>query len=188
MELKNLNPKISLQEFNELEKTSDEPLEYINGYVYARSFSSMVHNKIVTRINGEIDRFLRGKPCQVFSEQIEVILGENRVKPDVFVVCKEKNEFRKVGQSFLTIPKIVFEVVSPSNASLDTIVKMDMYAKFGIKEYNLVYQDGRIYKYILNEVGDYYCESDYRKGEKYVSSAIMGLSIDTSFVFDDLEF
>lgn len=48
------------------------------------------------------------------------------------------------GQSFLTIPTLIFEVVSPSNASLDTITKMELYAKFGIKEYNLIYQEGII--------------------------------------------
>ena len=188
MEIKNLNPRISLQEFNELEKTSDKPLEYINGYVYAKSFSSMAHNQIVTKINGEIQRQLRGKPCKVFSEQIEVILGENRVKPDVFIVCKQNDKFERIGQSFLTIPTIIFEVVSPSNASLDTVVKMDLYAKFGIKEYNLVYQDGVIHKYILNEYKNYYYDKDYRKGEKYISSSMMGLTIDTEFIFEDLEF
>ncbi|MGL5616850.1 MAG: Uma2 family endonuclease [Sarcina sp.] len=65
---------------------------------------------------------------------MEVILENDRVKPDVFVVCKDINkEFNKIGQSFLTIPSLIFEVVSHSNASLDTITKMELYAKAGIK-------------------------------------------------------
>ena len=188
MAVEKLNPKITLEDFLEVEKDSDVILEYINGYIEAKSFSSMKHNKIVTRINGEVDRFLRKKPCEVFSEQIEVILGENRVKPDVFVVCKKDGKFSKVGQSFLTIPSLIFEVVSHSNASLDTITKMELYAKFGIREYNLVYQEGLVYQYVLNEFGSYYPVNSYKIDDKYESVAIDGLNIELEDIFENLDF
>ncbi|WP_297436228.1 Uma2 family endonuclease [uncultured Clostridium sp.] len=179
MGIQELNILYTLEEFLELEKKSDVPLEFIKGYVYAKSFSSINHNTIVNRINAKVDNYLLNKPCRVFSEQIEVILGKDRVKPDVFVVCKdsEKDKFETLGQSFLTIPTLIFEVVSPSNASLDTITKMEIYAKAGIKEYNLVYQNGEIHQYKLNEYEVYYLNNSYRIDEVY-----------KSIVMDDLEF
>lgn len=188
MGIEELNYKYSLEEFLEYEEASEHPLEFVNFSIYAKSFTSAIHNTIVNRINASIDNFLFGKPCRVFSEQIEVILGKDRVKPDVFVVCKDNNDkFNMRGQSFLTIPTLIFEVVSPSNASLDTVEKMSLYARYGIKEYNLVYQEGMIHQYILNEFGSYYPKNSYRMNEIYKSYAIDGLEIDLNRVFDNLE-
>ena len=44
----------TLEEFLEVENASNEILEFINGYIYAKSFSSMNHNTIVNRINAKI--------------------------------------------------------------------------------------------------------------------------------------
>lgn len=185
------NPKISLDEYKNIEKDSNYKIEYIGGYLVASSNRFMAHNKIVNRINSSIDRYLLDKPCEVFSEQIEVILGENRVKPDVFIVCRENDSFKKIGQSFLTIPKIIFEVVSRSNVSLDTITKMELYSRFGIEEYNLVYQEGLIQQYKLitgNGTKDYYLHKAYNKEDIYKSLVMENLQIELKDIFYNLEF
>lgn len=185
------NPKISLDEYKNIEKDSNYKIEYIDGYLVASSNRFMAHNKIVNRINSSIDRYLLDKPCEVFSEQIEVILGENRVKPDVFIVCRENDSFKKIGQSFLTIPKIIFEVVSRSNVSLDTITKMELYSRFGIEEYNLVYQEGLIQQYKLitgNGTKDYYLHKAYNKEDIYKSLVMENLQIELKDIFYNLEF
>ena len=188
MGIKELKPKYTLEEFLETEKEVNYPVEYVEGYIYAKSFSSVKHNRIITRLGGKIEDYLDNKPCAVLSEQIEVILGSDRVKPDIFVVCRDKNDsFEMKGQSFLTIPTLIFEVVSPSNASLDTVVKMELYAKFGIKEYNLVYQEGTVHQFKLNEYGVYYLENSYKKEDEYLSISLDSLKIDLSRIFKNLE-
>ncbi|MGL4761486.1 MAG: Uma2 family endonuclease [Sarcina sp.] len=179
----------TLEEFFEVENASDEILEFIDGYIYAKSFSSMNHNTIVNRINAKVDSYLVGKPCRVFSEQIEVVLGKDRVKPDVFVVCTEKgkDKFKTLGQSVLTIPTLVFEIVSPSNASLDTIIKMDLYAKHGIEEYNLVYQTGDMHQYKLSEFGSYYLNKSYRFDDVYKSLVMENLEFKINDIFEGLD-
>lgn len=189
MAVKSLNTRCTLNEFLEMEKVSDIPLEYIDGYVFAKSFSSIKHNKIVTRINARIYDYLVAKPCDVFSEQIEVILGDDRVKPDIFVICRKENEsYKRLGQSFLEIPSIIFEVISPSNASLDTVIKMELYSNAGIREYNLVYQEGSIQQYRLNEFGFYYLANSFRSDEFYKSIVFKDLEIDLKKVFNSLDF
>ena len=184
MGIKELEPRYTLEEFLEEENNSEYPLEYVNGYIYAKSFSSIKHNKIVNRINNKVDNYLLGKPCDVFSEQIEVILGSDRVKPDIFVICKKGDEkVKTLGQSFLTIPSLIFEVVSPSNASLDTVTKMELYAKFGIPEYNLVYQEGEIHQYKLNEYNVYYLNKSYKIGDFYKSIELESLEIKIEDIF-----
>lgn len=189
MGIKEFDAIHTLEEFIEIENKSDIPLEFIGGYIYAKSFSSIKHNTIVNRINAKIDEYLFDKPCRVFSEQIEVILGKDRVKPDVFVVCKksDKDKFKTIGQSFLTIPTLIFEIVFPSNASLDTITKMDLYAKAGIQEYNLVYQEGEIHQYKLNEYGAYYLNKLYKNNDVYESITMRNLKFNINSIFRDLE-
>ncbi|MGL4874570.1 MAG: Uma2 family endonuclease [Clostridium sp.] len=189
MAIKRLNPRFTLEEFEQLEKDSKETLEFIDGYIYAKSFSSMNHNTIIGNIQAELRRYLRGKPCNVYMEQIEVILGEDRVKPDIFIVCKdEAGGFSKKGQSFLTIPKLIFEVVSKSNARLDTVKKMDLYARAGVEEYNLVYQEGHIHQYKLNEEADcYYLNESYNINDTYKSIVFPEFKEALKIIFEDLE-
>ena len=140
--------------------------------------NKILENKIISRLNVEIKDSLYGKSYEVFSECVEVILGSNVVKPDIFVVCRDKG-----NETSLQIPTLIFEVVSPSNANIDTITKMKLYAKFGIKEYSLVYQEGTIQQYRLNEYGEYYLETFYRSEEMYRSIAIEYLQVDLMKVF-----
>lgn len=189
MGIKKLNPRFTLEEFELLEKESKEILEFIDGYIYAKSFSSINHNTIIGNIQAELRNYLKEKPCKVYMEQIEVILGDDRVKPDVFVVCKNENEeFSKKGQSFLTVPSLVFEVVSKSNARLDTVKKMDLYARAGIEEYNLVYQEGYIHQYKLNEEADcYYLHESYNIKDTYKSIVFPDFEEKLIDIFDNLE-
>ena len=188
MGIKELEPRYTLEEFLEEEEIAKHPLEYIDGYIYAKSFTSINHNIITGNIVADLVFYLKKKSCTVFSEQIEVIMGKDRVKPDVFVVCKKdgNDDFEKKGQSFLTIPSLIFEVVSKSNATLDTITKMQLYAKFGVREYNLVYQEGTIQQYTLTEEGTYYLNRSYDIRDIYESLEFKDFSLELKDVFDFL--
>ena len=192
MGIKELDNKYSLNKFLKIEEESDVPLEFIGGYIYAKSFSSIKHNKIVGRINAKLDDYLDRKPCEVFSEQIEVLFGENgeNTKPDIFVVCRnEEGDFKRKGQSFLTIPSLIFEVVSPSNSRLDTVIKMDLYSTYGVKEYCLVYQEGIIQQYRLNEeYGTYYLNAAYNLDDTYKGYVFDKFSMNLKDIFKNLDF
>lgn len=165
-------------------KATNEKVEMINGNIYCSSFTSKNHNTITIRLSSKLDDYFFDKKCKVFSEQIEIILNENsKVKPDVFVVCpNEAGEFEEVGQSYLTIPTIIFEVVSESNAKLDTIEKMNLYSTYGVKEYCLVYQDGKIEQYIL--YNDYYRVANiYTDKDIYKSIVFKDLEIDLKRIY-----
>ncbi len=187
MGLEELKPKYTLEEFLDEEIKSKYPLEYINGYIYAKSFTSVNHNTIINNIMADLVYYLKNKNCKAFSEQIEVIMGKDRVKPDIFVVCKsEDKDFEMKGQSFLTVPTVIFEVVSKSNATLDTIYKMELYARFGVKEYNLVYQEGTIQQYKLTDTETYYLNKSYDIRDIYESLELDNFKLSLQEIFDYL--
>ncbi len=167
------------QAYEELCNSYRGKVEMIDNTIYCSSSTSQNHNKITGRIYSKLDDYFMGSCCEVFSEQIEVILSEeDLVKPDIFVVCNKESR----GQSIITVPSLVFEVISKSNAKLDTIKKMNLYACYGIKEYCLVYQDGVVAQFILD--GDTYkINEKYNKTDLYESVVFSDLKIDLSRIF-----
>ncbi|MGL4992216.1 MAG: Uma2 family endonuclease [Sarcina sp.] len=157
-------------------------VELIDNHIYWNNFNSKIHNKLTMRLSAEFDKYFRDKPCEVYSEQIEVILGDNKIKPDIFVVCGENEKINSKGESILTIPKLIIEVVSKSNASLDTITKMDLYSRYLIEEYCLIYQDGSIVQMILED-GIYRANKIYTKDTVYISTTFPNIKIDLSDIF-----
>lgn len=157
-------------------------VEIIDNEIYYSSFTSKVHNKITLRLAAKLDEFFYDKKCDVYSEQIEVILDESKVKPDIFVVCPENEIIETKGESIVTVPTLIMEVVSKGNASLDTLTKMELYARYGVKEYCLVYQDGSVVQLILEE-NLFKAIKVYNREEIYKSKAFNELEIDLKRIF-----
>ena len=160
-------------------------VELIDNEIYCSSFPSKIHNKITMRITAKLDDFFYKKPCDVYSEQIEVILEKSKIKPDVFVVCPKDNTIETKGESILTVPSLIIEVVSKSNASLDTLTKMELYARYGVEEYCLIYQDGSLVQLKLEE-NLFRTIKVYGKNDIYKSIKFEGLEIDLSRIFYDI--
>lgn len=171
------------EDFEEIQKNFNGKAEFDNGTIFLTSNTSIEHNRIKRKILSKLDRFLNGAKCEPFDEQIEVIFRSKdeiyKYKPDIFVMCE--NSTRK-GESFTSIPKIIFEVISKSTSSHDYITKLAVYQKFKVQEYNIVEQSGKIIQYSL--VDNQYIISDvYKNDDVYVSSVFKDLSINLKDIF-----
>lgn len=171
------------EDFEEIQKNFNGKAEFDNGTIFLTSNTSIEHNRIKRKILSKLDRFLNGSKCEPFDEQIEVIFRSKdeiyKYKPDIFVMCE--NSTRK-GESFTSIPKIIFEVISKSTSSHDYITKLAVYQKFKVQEYNIVEQSGKIIQYSL--VDNQYIISDvYKNDDVYVSSVFKDLSINLKDIF-----
>lgn len=100
----------------------------------------------------------------------------------MFILCGEvditKNELNRV-------PSLVVEVVSPSNASDDYIKKLNLYMKFGVKEYWIVSPKNKnVHVFVYNEENEVYNEPIiYYKDDIVNSSLFDGLSIPLKSLF-----
>lgn len=162
--------------FLKMQAENDDKLEYYNGIVFNMSPTSIKHNDIVNNLVFELKKFLKGTKCKVQSEQIPIIFENDNSKyefqPDVFVMCDGKTK----GEKYTSMPVIIFEVLSKTTARNDLFTKPLIYEKFGVKEYNLVHQDGKVIQYGLVD-GSYDIISSLTKTEEY-----------KSYVFNDLKF
>ena len=99
--------------------------EYVNGEMYAMSGGSQRHNRIAINAVSALLAGLRGKPCQVFMNDVKLHIARDNAYyyPDVVVVCGESYRMADDAQS-VTDPLLVVEVLSPSTESIDRREKL----------------------------------------------------------------
>jgi Uma2 family endonuclease len=83
---------------------------------------------------------LRGKPCQFVGSDLKIQVGVGHIRyPDGMVVCSPVNRTATVVYD----PVVVFEVLSPSTAAKDRIVKAREYETTpSVRRYVMLEQDG----------------------------------------------
>jgi hypothetical protein len=80
---------MTVEEWRELERTSEVRHEYIDGYVYAMAGATEAHNRIALNAARELDRALGRGPCIVYASDIAARLSECRFTyPDILVTCE----------------------------------------------------------------------------------------------------
>ena len=141
---RNVDNKITLDEYLNGELTSDIKHEYIDGYVYAMSGASKKHNLISGNVFYGFGNELRQKksPCNTFTSDMKVRstnITDSYFYPDVMVVCdrnKSDNEY------YQNSPLIIVEVLSKSTEKFDKSNKRLSYFNIpSLKEYVLIEQD-----------------------------------------------
>ncbi|MCL2109183.1 MAG: Uma2 family endonuclease [Oscillospiraceae bacterium] len=115
----------------------DTRYELIDGVPYAFAAPNVRHQEVCGELFGQLRDFLKGKLCKVFIAPIDVRLNPQNaddtvVQADVIVVC----DHSKIGGNSINgAPDLVIEVLSPSTASYDLIVKLNRYRESGVREY-----------------------------------------------------
>ena len=140
--------------------------ELIDGAAYLMSPGpSQMHQRIIKRFVRQLDGFLDGKSCEVFISPSDVCLnadGDNDdsvIQPDLFIVCDDS---KLDGQICNGAPDMVIEVLSPSTASRDMLLKFNKYLKAGVREYWIVDPETKMVRVcVLNgekyDIDDYFC-------------------------------
>lgn len=129
--------------------------ELIEGkLIYNQAAPSRIHQAILMELSGTIRDYLKSKSgtCRVYPAPFAVKLMENRktiVEPDISVIC-DKSKLTDRGCT--GAPDWIIEIVSPSNSSHDYILKLNLYANAGVREYWIVdpYRE-RIFVYRLEQ-------------------------------------
>ena len=136
--------------------------ELIDGVPIAMSPAPLVkHQKLVSAFIIEIGNQLEDcKLCDVVSEVDYKVNDYTVLRPDIALICNDDSE------KYITkAPKIIVEIVSPSNSRYDEVYKFDIYEKEKVKYYILVYPEdlrAKVYKLdgkSYDKVGDFTNES-----------------------------
>jgi Uma2 family endonuclease len=172
----------------------DERWEIIDGVSYVMTPApTLGHQRISGRLFRCFGEYLDGKTGEVFYAPIDVLLpkGEEKdaevetvVQPDLVVVCDRSRLVD--NRAFKGAPDLVIEILSPSTAGKDRIIKRALYERTGIKEFWIVDPGGKTVEvYHRDENGKYGIPDVYTSEDTIKVGLFEDLTIDLKHVFEE---
>ena len=114
--------------------------EFIGGRLYMTPAPSIRHHDVSHRLQSALRRILeRTGHGRVFYAPVLVEFPGtgDRVQPDILFVSNGRRSM--IGEKQVTgAPDLVVEILSPSTAHRDRGIKLDLYARRGVREYWIV--------------------------------------------------
>ena len=161
-----------------LKLNDDKRYEIIGGKLIVAPAPRPRHQRVSRNLEFAIWNYVRNKELgEVFYAPVDVVLGEKFVlQPDIVFVSKEREEIIDEDRAIFGPPDLVVEVVSPSTLGRDTLEKKDVYEKFGVKEFWLVYPEMKCVEVlVLNKEGKYeiYDEGCTGEGKREIKSKVI---------------
>jgi len=162
---------ISETDYLQGELISEVKHEYFDGSLYAMGGASKNHERIAGNVFGELRSYLKNTPCEPFSSDIKVKVGQDFFYPDVMVVCEDHSD----NDYYTETPVIIVEVLSASTRRMDETTKKIAYQAIPtLKEYVIIEQD--IVDVEVCRKSDNWVSSHYFMGDE-VTFESMGLSL-----------
>lgn len=184
-------PRLTFEEYDQLELRTGERYEYHDGEVFAMSGASGAHARITSNVNFEISGRIRGTKCATYSGELRVAIPPRGkyLHPDLTVSCGGlKPEIP--GRQAYSNPKIIFEVLSNSTETYDRSAKFDLYSRIPtLEEYVLISQDRyAIDRFSRKQQDDAWRLSTYRGQDAVLELESIGISIPLIDIYDAVEF
>ncbi len=183
-------PKYTIEEYIELEKSSEERYEYFDGEVFAMAGGSLNHSLIGTNVSRAIGNRLAGKPCVTLNSDIRVKVPADPPYryPDVTVICGEPVTESYLGQVMLVNPLLLVEVFSPST-DYDKDGKFIGYQSIAsFQEYLLVAQDAPHVTRYVRQADNQWVRSDFIGLENSVEVKSLGVTLPLSEIYQAVKF
>lgn len=166
----------------------DVRYELIDGVAYAMTGPDLAHQEILGEVFAQLHRALEGHTCRPFVAPFDVRLPrpgqddaetDTVVQPDVMVVCDPARIDRR---GIRGAPDLIVEVLSPSTAGHEQVLKRRIYERAGVREFWLVHPIDRIVT-VYRLVGDSYGKPDI---QELSGTTAVGVLPDVSIAWDSL--
>jgi len=135
--------RYTLEEYFELERTSEERFEFWNGEVFCMSGADPQHERIIRSMLIHLTTRTGARGCETFPSnlRIKVPSAPPYRYADLSALCGEA-QFEEIGGvRTLTNPQLIVEVLSPSTENYDRVDKFTQYKSIPtLCEYLLVAQ------------------------------------------------
>jgi Uma2 family endonuclease len=133
---------VTPEEYLALERAAERKSEYRDGEIIGMTGATRRHSLITLNIGSELNRQLKGRPCEAHVADLRVLIAASRLYtyPDVIVVCGEPALADRYRDT-LTNPTVLIEVLSPSTEAYDRGAKFGHYRTLdSLREYLLISQ------------------------------------------------
>ncbi|MGE5154196.1 MAG: Uma2 family endonuclease, partial [Bdellovibrio bacteriovorus] len=161
----------------------------VGGEVFAMTVASAEHNAIVANIVGELRAQMKGRPCQVYANDMKVVIRTaNAGKyPDLVAFCGEP-ELLDGRRDVLLNPSLIVEVLSDSTEAYDRGAKFALYRQIpSLREYLLVSQGRVLVELYSRDEDGRWLLSDYRAMTDRVPLPSLGCTLALAEVYDKVQ-
>lgn len=141
----------TVEEYLALEEQSEIRHEFFEGELFAMAGADVSHNLLASNFLVSFKQALRGRPCKVLMEGVQLAVEEGRhyTYPDVMITC---DSLDLQAKRIVKAPVLLVEVLSPSTAEYDRGRKFKQYQKLpSLKHYLLVSQTSWLVEWYRRE-------------------------------------
>jgi Uma2 family endonuclease len=120
---------------------------------------------------------------EVFKIPLDTILEEevNVLQPDLLFVSKEQAH---IMQDWIRgAPDLVVELVSAETRALDTVVKKEIYQRYGVREYWLIFPEKELIEVYTLHLGRYQLHSKFTVDQKVRTPVFPDLDFKPNAIF-----
>ena len=162
----------------------DERYELIDGELIVAAAPNIAHQTAQANLGGPMQVYVRAEDIgRVFFSPCDVVLSEhNTFQPDLVFVSNENADII-TDANIQGAPDLVVEIISPSSTGRDWVVKRDLYARHGVKEYWLIDPINRTLWVMLLKDGYLELAGEYKEGDTVTASTIRGFMVNLSDIF-----
>jgi Uma2 family endonuclease len=128
-------PRFTYEDYKVLPE--DKRYEIIEGELLVTPAPTARHQGILLELLVKLSTHVKTNGLgKVLPAPTDVILShENVVQPDILFVGKQRLEIVNPAGGIHGAPDLVVEILSPSTAGRDQLVKRKLYGKYGVREY-----------------------------------------------------
>ncbi len=120
---------------------------------------------------------------EVLDAPVDVVFdGDEVYQPDIVFIKRDRQGIIE-KDAIHGVPDLVMEIVSPSSVFYDTVEKKEIYRKYGVNEYWLIFPDEKAIEIFVLEKGDYQEFCRFKKNGCVRSKILEGLKIYSKDIF-----
>jgi len=175
-------PKKTVEDYMKLPEGTRA--ELIEGEILMSPSPKFIHQRTVSNLHVGLRQFVDARRLGVVVDApMDVHLpGGEIVQPDVIFVA---SEHRAIVQDWIRgVPDLVIEVISPESIERDRIVKREIYARSGVREYWIVDSAERTVEVLRLSGSNYEPFGYFREPGSVTSSILVGLALPVHSIFE----
>lgn len=162
--------------------------EIIEGELFMTPAPITNHQKVLFELGKKIDNFvLKNHLGIVIIAPCDVLFSKtNIMQPDLIFVSKE-NRAIITEKNIQGAPDLLVEITSPNTKDKDLVLKKKLYAKFGVKEYWIVFMKEEKVEIWRLEENAFNLDDVFERHDTLKSPLLKGLEILLLDVFREIE-
>lgn len=158
--------------------------QIINGEEIMSPSPKTPHQRISRNLHRILDRYVVDHNLgEMWFAPMDVIFEEdyNRLQPDHIFIPKEKEDI--VQDWIRGVPDMVVEIVSKSTVKMDTVVKKEIYERYGVQEYWLLKPEKRVLEIYILTAGRYNLYASFSENDVVSSPLFHDLAFKLNIIF-----